>query len=39
MFVTAAVNVGAYGLFVGFIGPMLGMIAKLGVGHQIGAWP
>ena len=36
MFVTAAVNVGAYSLFVGFIGPMLGLDpSKLGVGHQI----
>ena len=36
MFVTAAVNVGAYSLFVGFIGPMLGIDpTKLGVGHQI----
>ena len=36
VFVTAAVNVGAYGLFVGFIGPMLGIDpTRLGVGHQI----
>ena len=36
VFVTAAVNVGAYSLFVGFIGPMIGIDpAKLGVGHQI----
>src|SRR6185503_18110973 len=36
VFVTAAVNVGAYTLFVGFVGPMLGLDpAKLGVVHQI----
>jgi amino acid transporter len=36
VFVTAAVNVGAYQLFVGFIGPMIGIDpAKLGVPHQI----
>jgi amino acid transporter len=36
VFVTAAVDVGAYSLFVGFIGPMLGIDpTKLGVGHQI----
>ncbi len=36
VFVTAAVNVGAYSLFVGFIGPMLGIDpTKLGLGHQI----
>jgi amino acid transporter len=36
VFVTAAVNVGAYQLFVGFIGPMIGIDpTKLGVGHQI----
>ena len=36
VFVTAAVNVGAYSLFVGFIGPMLGIDpTRLGVGHQI----
>ena len=36
VFVTAAVNVGAYSLFVGFIGPMLGIDpTKLGVGHQV----
>lgn len=36
VFVTAAVNVGAYSLFVGFIGPMLGIDpSKLGVAHQI----
>ena len=36
VFVTAAVNVGAYSLFVQFIGPMLGIDpAKLGVAHQI----
>jgi amino acid transporter len=35
MFVTAAVNVGAYGLFVNFIGPMIGIDpAALGVEHQ-----
>jgi amino acid transporter len=36
MFVTAAVNVGAYGLFINFVGPMLGIDpAELGVGHQV----
>jgi amino acid transporter len=36
VFVTAAVNVGAYSLFIGFIGPMLGLDpTKLGLGHQI----
>ncbi len=36
VFVTAAVNVGAYTLFVGFIGPMIGIDpAKLGVVHQV----
>jgi amino acid transporter len=36
MFVTAAVNVGAYGLFINFVGPMLGIDpAELGVEHQI----
>lgn len=36
VFVTAAVNVGTYQLFVGFVGPMLGLDpARLGVGHQI----
>lgn len=36
VFVTAAVNVGAYSLFVGFIGPMIGIDPdKLGVRHQI----
>src|SRR5215469_7677415 len=36
VFVTAAVNVGAYGLIVGFVGPMIGIDpAKLGVGPQI----
>lgn len=36
VFVTAAVNVGAYQLFVGFIGPMIGIDpAKLGLGDQI----
>jgi amino acid transporter len=36
VFVTAAVNVGTYGLFVAFVGPMLGLDpARLGVGHQI----
>jgi amino acid transporter len=36
VFVTAAVNVGAYSLFVGFIGPMLGIDpTKLGVVHQV----
>jgi amino acid transporter len=36
MFVTAAVNVGAYGLFVNFVGPELGIDpAGLGVGHQV----
>jgi len=36
VFVTAAVNVGAYQLFAGFIGPMIGIDpAQLGVGDQI----
>ncbi len=36
VFVTAAVNVGTYQLFVGFVGPMLGLDpARLGVGAQI----
>jgi amino acid transporter len=36
MFVTAAVNVGAYGLFVNFVAPMLGVDpAELGVPHQV----
>jgi amino acid transporter len=36
VFVTAAVNVGAYTLFVTFIGPMLGIDpSRLGVAHQI----
>lgn len=36
MFVTAAVNVGAYGLFVNFVGPMLGIDpTELGVVHQV----
>jgi amino acid transporter len=36
VFVTAAVNVGTYGLFVGFVGPMLGLDpARLGMAHQI----
>jgi amino acid transporter len=36
IFVTAAVNVGAYGLFINFVGPMLGIDpAALGVGHQV----
>jgi amino acid transporter len=36
MFVTAAVNVGAYGLFINFLGPSLGLDpAGLGVGHQL----
>lgn len=35
IFVTAAVNVGAYGLFVQFVGPMLGIDPeRLGVQHQ-----
>jgi amino acid transporter len=35
IFVTAAVNVGAYGLFVQFVGPMLGIVPeRLGVFHQ-----
>ena len=35
IFVTAAVNVGAYGLFVQFVGPMLGIDPdRLGVEHQ-----
>ena len=36
VFVTAAVNVGTYGLFVSFIGPTIGIDPdQLGVGHQI----
>jgi amino acid transporter len=36
LFVTAAVNVGAYSLFINFIGPMIGIDpSKLGVIHQI----
>src|SRR5436190_816475 len=36
VFVTAAVNVGAYDLFVRFVGPMLGIDpTHLGTGHQI----
>jgi amino acid transporter len=36
IFVTAAVNVGAYGLFINFLGPSLGIDpAGLGVGHQL----
>ena len=36
VFVTAAVNVGAYDLFVRFVGPMLGIDpAGLGIGHKI----
>ena len=36
VFVTAAVNVGAYQLFVNFVGPMIGIDpARLGTGHQI----
>jgi len=36
VFVTAAVNVGAYQLFVNFVGPMIGIDpARLGAGHQI----
>ncbi len=36
VFVTAAVNVGAYQLFVNFLGPAVGIDpARLGVGHQI----
>jgi amino acid transporter len=36
VFVTAAVNVGAYDLFVRFIGPMVGIDpTRLGTGHQI----
>src|SRR3954471_9653362 len=36
VFVTAAVNVGTYTLFVNFIGPMFGIDpARLGTGHQI----
>src|SRR5712691_4575730 len=36
VFVTAAVNVGAYQLFVNFIGPLLGVnTAKLTLAHQI----
>jgi len=36
VFVTAAVNVGAYGLFVNFIGPLWGLDpAKLGLAHQM----
>jgi amino acid transporter len=37
VFVTAAVNVGAYGLFVNFVGPMLGIDpAHLTLAHQMG---
>jgi amino acid transporter len=36
VFVTAAVNVGAYQLFVGFIGPMIGIDpTRLGFAHQV----
>jgi amino acid transporter len=36
MFVTAAVNVGTYGLFINFVGPMLGINpTELGVAHQV----
>jgi amino acid transporter len=36
VFVTAAVNVGAYGLFINFIGPMIGLDpTKLTIVHQI----
>ena len=36
VFVTAAVNVGGYNLFVNFIGPMVGIDpTQLGTGHQI----
>src|SRR4051794_7274606 len=36
VFVTAAVNVGSYGLFVNFVGPMIGLDpTRLGAGHQI----
>ena len=36
VFVTAAVNVGCYQIFVSFVGPMVGIDpARLGVGHQI----
>ncbi|MES1209895.1 MAG: amino acid permease, partial [Pseudomonadota bacterium] len=36
VFVTAAVNVGTYQLFVGFVGPLLGIDASgLGLGHQV----
>jgi amino acid transporter len=36
VFVTAAVNVGAYGLFVNFVAPMFGVDpGNLGIGHQI----
>ena len=36
VFVTAAVNVGAYGLFVNFVGPLLGIDpARLTVTHQV----
>jgi len=36
VFVTAAVNVGAYGLFVNFVGPLLGIDpARLGLWHQL----
>jgi amino acid transporter len=36
VFVTAAVNVGAYSLFVNFVGPLLGIDpAQLGVTHQV----
>src|SRR3954447_12744364 len=36
VFVTAAVNVGTYGLFVNFVGPLWGIDpATLGLGHQM----
>ena len=36
VFVTAAVNVGAYGLFVNFLGPLVGIEpARLGLAHQM----
>jgi amino acid transporter len=36
VFVTAAVNVGAYSLFINFVGPLLGIDpGKLGVVHQV----
>src|SRR3954465_346010 len=36
VFVTAAVNVGSYSLFVNFVGPMIGIDpSRLGAGHQI----